>query len=136
MQGANTIGVEAVAIKVIEIWQSGGWLMLPLLIVTVFIYYTAFDLLTRLLGHPLLRKPVLGLSNQEITDALNSSLKPLRPIFANDARNVAEVRLHYSEVEKEYLPFSQSADSVSGCPHHGQPAHGATRNGHRHADDI
>ena len=79
--------------------------MLPLLIVTVFIYYTPFDLLTRLLGHPLLRKPVLGLSNQEITDALNSSLKPLRPIFANDARNVAEVRLHYSEVEKEYLPF-------------------------------
>ena len=42
--------------KAFDTWGSGGWLMVPLAILSFFIYFTALELYFRLLLHPLLKK--------------------------------------------------------------------------------
>lgn len=38
-----------------KVWNSGGWLMVPLAVLSFFIYYTALELYFRLMFHPLIR---------------------------------------------------------------------------------
>ncbi len=91
--------------NVMETWVSGGWLMLPLLGLTVFLYYTAFELWLRLEAHYLVRGRVYRLSDQEILSRLDQGPVPLRKILCPDASNGDEVRRHYQEVSNEYLPL-------------------------------
>jgi len=95
----HTLGLEA-----LRIWSSGGWLMAPLLGLTVFIYYTALDLLIRLETHFLLRSGVHRMSDGEIAARSRSDQPWLRQLLVEDARDADEVKRHFVEVANEYLP--------------------------------
>ena len=77
----------------------------PLLALTIFLYYTAFDLWLRLEGHFLIQRKVHALSDAEISDRLDIGTPPLRAVVASDARTPGEVKRHYAEVMNEYLPL-------------------------------
>ena len=76
--------------QVARAWTSGGWLMLPLFVLAVFVYYTAFELWIRLEAHFLVRKNVYQMSDREIAIHLDSNEVPIRRVLAGDARTVEE----------------------------------------------
>lgn len=90
--------------EAMRIWISGGWLMIPLLALTVFIYYTALDLLLRLQGHFLIRSGVDRMSDSEIAARSQTDRPLLRRILVEDAAGAEEVKRHFVEVNNEYLP--------------------------------
>jgi len=85
-------------------WMSGGWLMLPLFILALFIYYTALELLIRLQTHFIIRCHVYRMSDSEITRSLFTRLQNVKKILLANARNPQEVKRHFVEVRNEYLP--------------------------------
>jgi len=88
-----------------EIWVSGGWLMLPLLILTLFIYATALSLFCRVHFHFLLRGRVHELESRHITHPANPHVAKARELIRYEAFSAAEVQRHFEEVRNEYLPF-------------------------------
>lgn len=91
--------------EAMRIWASGGWLMVPLLVLTVFIYYTALDLLIRLEAHFLIRSGVQNMSDAEIARRSRTDQSVLRRLLLEDARDADEVKRHFVEVGNEYLPL-------------------------------
>jgi len=96
----NTLIAEAMSI-----WTSGGWLMVPLAALTVFIYYTALDLWIRLESHFLIRSGVHGMTDHEIATGPNRWRTILKRLLIEDARDTHEVKRHFVEVSNEYLPI-------------------------------
>lgn len=90
--------------EAILIWTQGGWLMLPLFGLTVFIYYAVLELLLRLKGHFLIGRKYQNMSDEEISLALRSGDRELAAVVAFDAASAAEARRHFQEVRNEYLP--------------------------------
>ena len=90
--------------QALRIWTSGGWLMLPLLLLTVFIYLTAFDLFCRVQFHFLVRGKVHKRSAGELARDQRSALKMTRELVRFDALTSEEVKRHFAEVRNEYLP--------------------------------
>ena len=90
--------------QALAIWTSGGWLMLPLLFLTVFIYLTAFDLFCRVQFHFLVRGKVHQRDAGEIARGRDSSLILARELVRFDALSSDEVQRHFAEVRSEYLP--------------------------------
>ena len=91
--------------EAMRIWVSGGWLMVPLLVLTLFIYYTALDLFIRLQTHFLIRSGVHEMSDNEIAARSRSDQTVLRRVLLEDATNADEVKRHFVEVSNEYLPI-------------------------------
>lgn len=85
-------------------WVSGGWLMIPLLVLTVFIYYTALELLLRLQTHFLLRRRVHRMSDGEIERHSHTDQPELEKLLVRDAADPLEVKRHFAGVSNEYLP--------------------------------
>lgn len=96
----NQLYVEAM-----RIWASGGWLMVPLLVLTLFIYYTALDLFIRLQLHFLIRSGVHRMTDGEIAVRLGSDQTVLRRLLLEDASDAREVQRHFVEIRNEYLPI-------------------------------
>ena len=96
---SSTFWTEAVAI-----WSSGGWLMAPLLALTVFIYYSGLELLLRLQTHFIIRSKVHQMTDNQIATKTRNGMKSLRPLLHESAINVNEVKHHFGEVRSEYLP--------------------------------
>ncbi len=94
----------SLADEAMRIWISGGWLMLPLLGLTVFIYHAALDLLVRLETHFLLRSGVDRMTDVEIARRSRTDRPELRQLLVEDALDAAEVKRHFVEVANEYLP--------------------------------
>lgn len=90
--------------QAVRIWTSGGWLMLPLLLLTVFIYLTAFDLFCRVQFHFLVRGKVHKRDAGELSRDPRPSLKMARELVRFDALSGDEVKRHFAEVRNEYLP--------------------------------
>ena len=89
----------------VKVWISGGWLMLPLFALAIFMYYTALDLYLRLQLHFLLRGHIYKLSDQNLAAQLSSQLAHLKALLRLDADSSIEVRRHFKEVRQEYLPI-------------------------------
>ena len=89
----------------VKVWISGGWLMLPLFALAIFMYYTALDLYLRLQLHFLLRSHVYKLSDQNLAAQLSNHLKHLKALLRLDADSSIEVQRHFKEVRQEYLPI-------------------------------
>lgn len=89
----------------VDTWTSGGWLMLPLLVLTVFIYYTAFHLFCRVHFHFLLRGRIHQLDARGIARGQSPHVEKARRLIHTEALTVEEVRRHFEEVRSEYLPF-------------------------------
>lgn len=90
--------------EALQVWTAGGWLMLPLLGLAVFMYYTALDLYLRLRMHFLLRTKVYQLSDHALESGLSSQLTLLKDLLLTDAKSTIEVRRHFKLVRQEYLP--------------------------------
>mgnify|MGYP002857085801 CR=1 FL=1 len=86
------------------IWAGGGWLMVPLAALTVFMYYTVLDLWIRLQYHFLIRSGVHRMSDSEISVRAGTDQPALGQLILHDAENTDEVKRHFVEVENEYLP--------------------------------
>jgi biopolymer transport protein ExbB len=90
--------------QALAIWTSGGWLMLPLLLLTVFIYLTAFDLFCRVQFHFLVRARVHEREAGEIARSADRNLILARELVRFDALSSDAVKRHFAEVRNEYLP--------------------------------
>ena len=87
------------------IWGSGGWLMVPLFCLAVFIYYTALDLFLRLNFHFLVRGRIHRLDDDQIKQGKSRSLIKARDLLKPQAADVEEVHRHFQEIRSEYLPI-------------------------------
>ena len=67
--------------RALETWTAGGWLMVPLFALTVFIYYTAWELLIRLNRHRLIRAGVDRLDDRGLARRLKHELAWVRRHF-------------------------------------------------------
>ena len=90
--------------QALSVWTAGGWLMLPLLGLAVFMYYTALDLYLRLRMHFLLRSKVYHLSDHALEAGLSDQSTRLKGLLLTDAKSTLEVRRHFRQVRQEYLP--------------------------------
>ncbi len=91
--------------EALTVWTDGGWLMLPLFGLAVFMYYTALDLYLRLRLHFLLRSKVYRLSDDALEAELSGGLGLLKQLILPDPQSTVEVRRHFQEVRQEYLPI-------------------------------
>lgn len=90
--------------EALRIWTSGGWLMLPLLALTLFLYWTALGLFFRLQFHFLVRGRIHKLGTREIARGSGPELDKARQLVRFEALDTGEVRRHFEEVRCEYLP--------------------------------
>lgn len=79
--------------------------MVPLLVLTVYIYATAIHLLCRVHFHFLIRGKVHRLGREEIAAGGDPNLEMARQLIREDALDTEDVRRHFEEVRNEYLPF-------------------------------
>lgn len=86
------------------IWRSGGWLMVPLFALALFIYYTALELFIRLHTHDIIRAGIHAMSDAEIKQLLVERLREIKALLLLDAQSPQEVKRHFVEVRNEYLP--------------------------------
>lgn len=79
--------------------------MIPLLLLTFFIYLTAFDLFFRVHFHFLVRARIHESSAREIAHDSRTEFIQARKLIRFNAPDSAEVRRHFAEVRAEYLPI-------------------------------
>ena len=86
------------------IWVSGGWLMVPLLLLTLFIYFTTIKLMIELRFHFLATDKVYRLDDERLGERMDKqscvSVQLLQPQLASPK----EVKRHFELARKEYLP--------------------------------
>lgn len=87
-----------------ETWESGGWLMVPLLLLTVFIYYTALELFFRLNHHFLVRGRIHRRSDEELEQPGHPLLEKAAQLVLRNASSTGEVKRHFHEVRQSFLP--------------------------------
>lgn len=78
--------------------------MLPLLLVTFFIYYTTIQLLIWLSRHFMLREQFHTLDDAELQTRLKENNKAIKTIFLENASSIREVTNHYKMIRHTYLP--------------------------------
>lgn len=86
-------------------WTNGGWLMVPLLLLAMFIYYTALDLYLRLQTHFILKSKLHKMSDVEVSQKLQQPDSLIDQLIHHDAQSPREVQSHFTEVRNEYLPI-------------------------------
>lgn len=103
--GEESAGFAGLWDSAVATWISGGWLMLPLVVLTVFIYATALNLFCRVHFHFLLLGHVHRLDARSIAQKKSPYLDQARQLIRFEALTVDDVRRHFEEVRNEYLPF-------------------------------
>jgi biopolymer transport protein ExbB len=91
----------------LDVWTSGGWLMLPLLVLALYMYFTALDLYLRIRTHFLIQTKIYQFSDAELQRELVRGLDRVRSLLVSDAPSVWSVRRHFEHVRQEYLPIIQ-----------------------------
>ena len=89
----------------VSVWSSGGWLMLPLLMLALYMYFTALDLYFRI-RTLLIYNKVYEFSDAELQRELRRGLDGCA-LLLPDAVCVLSVRRHFEHVRQEYLPIIQ-----------------------------
>lgn len=90
--------------EAVRIWISGGWLMAPLLVLTVYIYYVGLELFLRLSTHYLVRMRANDMTDEDINAAFGKRKTSAGDLLVKDARSVEAVQRHFVEIRNEYLP--------------------------------
>ncbi|CAA6677227.1 MULTISPECIES: MotA/TolQ/ExbB proton channel family protein [unclassified Lentimonas] len=101
MNSSGDTGLESA----IQIWVSGGWLMLPLLLVTLFIYGSALNLFFNVHFHYLLRGKVHAMDGNAIARSKNPDVVLARKLIRYESLTAEDVQRHFTAVRAEYLPF-------------------------------
>jgi len=91
--------------ETIHLWISGGWLMVPLLLVACYIYWTAFDAFFYFSAHKFYK-----ISKDKLADMVRNPSKAegeLKNIldYSQDAsvETVSDVRARFEEIQNSYL---------------------------------
>lgn len=79
--------------------------MLPLFILTVYIYFSVLHLFFSLTNHFLLKADLRDLTPEELDEGKTPALQRVRRLLLWDAESLEEVRRHFMEVRGEYLPI-------------------------------
>jgi biopolymer transport protein ExbB len=79
--------------------------MLPLLLLAIFMYYTALDLYLRLSTHFLMRAKVYRYTDSDLQAALQEPNSSIQPLLLEHCHSTVQVRRHFLEVRNEYLPI-------------------------------
>ena len=122
--------------RAFSIWVSGGWLMLPLLVLTFFVYATALDLFIRVHFHFLVRFKVYNLDSSQIARRLDRDMPFLRQLLAFQATSAGQVQRHFEEVRNEYLPPIDRRIKFLAIVITTGPLVGPSRHGDRDAFDL
>tara|TARA_B100001093_G_scaffold68734_3_gene58921 strand:+ start:1399 stop:1989 length:591 start_codon:yes stop_codon:yes gene_type:complete len=88
-----------------EIWIQGGWLMVPLAILALFIYYVALEIYLHLSFHFILKKKVYKLNDSSLEYSLSEDRKGMSQLIQRDSRSASEVKNHFSQIYNEYVPM-------------------------------
>lgn len=91
--------------KSLEIWSSGGWLIWPLLAMTIFLYHSVFRLYLHLRHHFILSEKVYLLSDQQIHELWQDSKSPISAVMMESPSDPKEISRHYAAVSDEYIPY-------------------------------
>jgi len=89
---------SAFAAEAMRIWAAGGWLMAPLFVLAVSIYYTALELLLRLNGHVLLRERLHRRGESSIDPSAG-----VRSLLLPGAGSTSDVARHFDQMRNAYL---------------------------------
>ena len=90
--------------EVLLTWSSGGWLMLPLLALTFYLYYHALLLWLQLEFHFLIQSGIHKMSDREISSKLEEGSTQLRRLLWYQGAGVEGVKRHFGKIASEYLP--------------------------------
>ena len=88
----------------VDTWTRGGWLMVPLLLLTLFIYYNVVSLFLQLQFHFLLQARVHRLTEHQLATRRGKHLDIARSLILRGAQTPDEVKRHFVEVRQAYLP--------------------------------
>lgn len=91
--------------QALNVWDSGGWLMWPLLALALFLYYTILRLELYLRGHFLVASGVDRMTDEQLGVEVRREDSPIAALMLADARSAGDVQRHFIEVRAEYLPF-------------------------------
>lgn len=89
--------------EALSTWSSGGWLMLPLFLLAIFIYYTILELLFFLNKHFLIRSHIYKMTDAQMAHHLDHKLSALKKLLYENATNTKAVKRHFTGVRNEYL---------------------------------
>lgn len=89
--------------QALSIWGDGGWLMLPLLLLAVFIYYTVLELFFHLDKHFLIRSRVHKMSDIQIRQHLSNETSLFKSLLHENITSPKSIRGHFKEVRNEYI---------------------------------
>lgn len=78
--------------------------MLPILILTLFIYYTATELFVWLNRHVMVREQLHKLEDEALNEKLLAENKRLGGLLLREARTHGEVQRHFKMLRQVYLP--------------------------------
>jgi len=91
--------------ETISLWMSGGWLMIPLVLISLFIYWTAFDAFFYFSAHKFYK-----ISKDKLADFVSNPLRAdgeLKHIieYSQDpaVKTVSDVRARFEEIHNNYL---------------------------------
>lgn len=101
--------MEASATSIVDetigLWMSGGWLMIPLVLISLFIYWTAFDAYFYFSAHKFYK-----ISKDKLADLVNNPLRAdgeLKNIieYSQDpaVKTTSDVRARFEEIHNNYL---------------------------------
>lgn len=90
--------------SLLSVWASGGWVMLPLFGVAVFIYYTALQLFLLIRSDPLIRAKVYAFSDSDLLAEIKQKLSAIRQHLLLEGCPPQQVRRHFAEMRSEHLP--------------------------------
>jgi len=89
----------------IDLWFSGGWLMIPLVLISLFIYWTAFDAFFYFSAHRFYK-----ISKEKLAECVKNPLQAegeLRNILEYSqepsVKTVLDVRARFEEIHNNYL---------------------------------
>lgn len=89
----------------LSVWSSGGWVMLPLFALAVFIYHTALKLFLHLRSYSLMRAKIYRFSDSELLAEIKQRFSVLKQHLLPEDCSKQQIRRHFAEMRSEYLPI-------------------------------
>ena len=96
---------ESIFETLLSVWTSGGWVMLPLFGLAVFIYHTALELFLHLRSYSLIRNKVYNCSDSELLTEIKQQFFNIKQHFLPNNYSTQQVRWHFAEMRSECLPL-------------------------------
>ena len=89
----------------LSVWTGGGWVMLPLFVLAVFIYHTALGLFLHLRSYSIIRSKVYRFSDAELLAEIKQQFSALKQYLLPEDYSKQQIRRHFAEMRSEYLPI-------------------------------